>query len=170
MGHCKFLEADESHFRINSPTYALPRFISSKMSINDSLSNPSSGSLVTRLPHGDQEFPLHYKEEDELPPWSTLDLHELADGFQDNAIESTFTKLEASDYDSSRHSEIQNTGIDSTSVDVKVAPVTSSWHPSKDFMNIVLGEDSSALGFNIRLDDDVYLVANKESQSNIFPV
>jgi hypothetical protein len=49
------------------------------------------------------------------------------------------------------------------------ADTVTAWHPSGDLMEIIL-EDSTGFGFGIRLDDDVYVEANKESALNVFGV
>ena len=46
----------------------------------------------------------------------------------------------------------------------------SSYQSSQDLMQIIFDEDSAASGFNIRLDDDIYIAANKESALNVFGV
>jgi hypothetical protein len=56
-------------------------------------------------------------------------------------------------------------------VDIK-GPVDSvEWHPSQDLMGIVFGgNDLKRPEFDIRLDDDLYIEANKQFEANIFPV
>jgi hypothetical protein len=46
----------------------------------------------------------------------------------------------------------------------------SSYQSSQDLMQIILDEDSAVSGFDIRLDDDIYIAANKESALNVFGV
>lgn len=146
------------------------------MSANDSLSNSSfSGSLVTTHPQVDSEFRLHHLGEDDIPSWLTSNSRELdADAFHGafhgDSIEPAFTKVEEPYYDLAAQFDIQKGEFNATSVDVKLVPDTSTSHLSQDLMSMVLGEDSSSLGFNIRLDDDVFMMANKESESSIFPV
>ena len=49
------------------------------------------------------------------------------------------------------------------------ADAVTAWQPSGDLMDVVL-EDSADFGIGIRLDDDVYVEANKESALNVFGV
>jgi hypothetical protein len=49
------------------------------------------------------------------------------------------------------------------------ADAVTAWQPSGDLMEIIL-EDSAGIRFGIRLDDDVYVEANKESALNVFGV
>jgi hypothetical protein len=43
------------------------------------------------------------------------------------------------------------------------------WSPGKDVMTMVLGDDSTLPFTGLMLNDDVYLVANKELAVNVFP-
>jgi hypothetical protein len=55
------------------------------------------------------------------------------------------------------------------SLDVKLPPDPFEPIQSDNFMLAILGQDQTVSQFDIRLDNDLYTVANKES-SNIFPV
>ena len=57
----------------------------------------------------------------------------------------------------------------STDLDVLSDNLTN-WRPSQDLMDVILGPESSSSGFDIRLDDDVFMSANKELESNVFGV
>ena len=46
----------------------------------------------------------------------------------------------------------------------------ASWQPTSELMNVILREDSTVAGFNFRLDNDVYMAANRESVLTVFPV
>src|SRR5271155_3187927 len=52
----------------------------------------------------------------------------------------------------------------------KASPEPFAWHPSQDVMNALFGGDSTVAAFDIRLDNDIYLNANKETAVNVFPV
>ena len=58
-----------------------------------------------------------------------------------------------------------------SSVDVKF-PVSqvSIWQDSEELINLVLGDDRSLSESGIRLDDNVYALANLESRHTLFPV
>jgi len=49
------------------------------------------------------------------------------------------------------------------------ADAVIAWHPPGDLREIIL-EESAGFGIGIRLDDDVYVEANKESALNVFGV
>jgi hypothetical protein len=46
----------------------------------------------------------------------------------------------------------------------------SLWQPTEDLMQMILSDDSSASGLNIRLDDEIYINANKASALSVFGV
>jgi hypothetical protein len=52
----------------------------------------------------------------------------------------------------------------------KASPEPFAWHPSQDLMSAVFGGDSTVAAFDIRLNNDLYLNANKETAVNVFPV
>ena len=60
--------------------------------------------------------------------------------------------------------------FDSHPLDIKAVSDTQDWNSSQDIVNIVLGGDLAVPEFDIRFDDDLYIVANQESANNIFPV
>jgi len=45
----------------------------------------------------------------------------------------------------------------------------TAWQPSGDLMKVILA-DTAESGLGIRLDDDVYIEANKESALHVFGV
>jgi hypothetical protein len=55
-------------------------------------------------------------------------------------------------------------------LDSKVDLELQEWHPSQDVMDIILGGDLKVSEFNVRLDDDLYINATKESAVSVFPV
>lgn len=59
---------------------------------------------------------------------------------------------------------------DANFLDVKTDLDPPDWLISQEWMNGVIGADLTVSEFDIRLNDDVYMVANKESANNIFPV
>lgn len=52
----------------------------------------------------------------------------------------------------------------------KASPEPFEWSVSSDLMRAVFGGDSNVAIFDIRLNSDIYLNANKETAVNIFPV
>ena len=46
----------------------------------------------------------------------------------------------------------------------------SAWQPTTDLTQMILSQEAITSGFNIRLDDDIYVNANKHSALNVFGV
>ena len=83
--------------------------------------------------------------------------------------EAPITKLEQQSHPT--HNTIfHKEEIDIGLADIKDPIDSVEWHPSQDLMGIVLGNDLKRPEFDIRLDDDVYIEANKQLEANIFPV
>ena len=55
-------------------------------------------------------------------------------------------------------------------LETKTSPEPPVWNTSQDLMNAVFGGDTTVASFDISLNNDVYLNANKETAVNIFPV
>lgn len=89
-------------------------------------------------------------------------------GFDVEPPSSLWTKHEPSDPDSQL--TLPTSEIRAESLDAKVDLDLQEWHPSQDVMDIILGGDLNVSEFNIRLDDDLYINATKESAVNVFPV
>jgi hypothetical protein len=52
----------------------------------------------------------------------------------------------------------------------KTSPEPFARYPSQDLTSAVFGGDSTVAAFDIRLNNDIYLNANKETAVNVFPV
>lgn len=52
----------------------------------------------------------------------------------------------------------------------KASPEPLVWNTSQDLMSAVFGGDSTVAAFDISLNNDIYLNANKEAAVHIFPV
>jgi hypothetical protein len=46
----------------------------------------------------------------------------------------------------------------------------SAWQPTTDLTQMILSQEAITSGFDIRLDDDIYVNANKNSALNVFEV
>jgi hypothetical protein len=46
----------------------------------------------------------------------------------------------------------------------------TAWQPTMDLTQMILSEEATTSGFDIRLDDDTYIEANKNSALNVFGV
>ena len=60
--------------------------------------------------------------------------------------------------------------VDVNWLDVNIPADLVEWDSSQDLMGIVLGTDLKKPEFEIRLDDDIYIEANKQLEANVFPV
>jgi hypothetical protein len=157
------------------------------MSTDDSFPNASlSGPLIALSSQNDSALPLHGSVELDttlaIPPFRGRGSRGPIDGdFDLNITDFPFTKLEdplddatisyGSQFDFLKPELASVSDATSTDGDVKrISASLPNWHANQDLMSVVLGEDSIASSFDIRLDDDLYLAANKETQQNIFPV
>ena len=52
----------------------------------------------------------------------------------------------------------------------KASPEPLPWHSSQDLMGAVFGGSSTVAAFDVRLNHDIYLNANKKTAVNVFPV
>lgn len=136
----------------------------------------------------DSEFPLPTSEEVNDPWWIPPDSYAEFTGslkrelHNDTVIDTSLVKAEdefdfsafssASQVDSLLKVEIE-VSSNTTSVDKPTLSSDSAlayWQPTSELMHMILGEDSRVAGFDFRLDNDVYMAANKESALSIFPV
>jgi hypothetical protein len=139
----------------------------------------SSNALVELQPQSDSVTLLPTNSEyDPLPPWENMialgSLDDTSNVHQDSGF-NIETKLEEIkpeitfpvQYDPAK----EEWGIDEKFNNVEsVSNTLSEWQPSEDLMQIILNEDSTLSGFTIRLDDDAYVDANKESALTVFGV
>jgi hypothetical protein len=151
---------------------------------------PSSGNIMSTLSPPifdlssdfDFEFPLGQSGQSSEAPTSFRDWSMLATAMD---VPSTFApnpdaqpdpalsavKLEEMSFDLMPMDTFKNeVGVEAGSRDANLDS-GELWHSSQlDLMQIILDEDPANSNFNIRLNDDLYIEANKESALHVFGV